>query len=1007
MRGTLYVGAPYPRSRTGQGVPGRRAPCRILGRVVSAALQPVMARASALLERGQGAAAVELLAAVQQSSSSMRRSDELAVRAALAEGWLLQGDLAQASAALGRPPDTIRDLVPPVLLSTLWRLHGSVAFSRGEQSRAIALHGRALKQAEIAHDSRAIGLAHYELGLCYKRVGDAAIVREHIAEAAAALHAAGDRRHLALVHQLSGVMLAQTGRYDEAVAALRQAERLAAALKADDVLATVCGNQANVALLRHRYDQALTLAERSVALHEGVGRGHGLATALATLGQICVRIGHLDRAEEALHRALDVRSTVMVHERTGAIYDTLAQMSLMRGDYQNAAEYLRRAGEAYGAYGRQTSQWYEWSVRAITARLAIRQGDPEGALAIADEIARAADAPPAEALEAELIATDALLAANRVAEAEQRLGQVEGRLDPRTTPGAWGEFLRLRGELHTRTGRTTEAYHDIAQSSSVFELVGERYQAAVSQLALARLASRAGARSTAARHFANAADVFRSLGAARDLEDAQRAMAAAQSPGTGEYVGSPADADDALVRRLVDAAIMPDLLARELTSALIEAVGADAAVAFVQLPGSDVRVVAQAGTDTDGARAIARLAVQGAAPATGSLVVEQVGRDVDGLRIIAVASSRSLSSHVQRRIRMMVAVARQGFALCGAREGTTQPPDAVAERPLEPLLPGFVCASGAMHRVVDQIQRLQGNDLTVLVTGESGTGKELIARAIHVGSPRSAAMFLPYNCTTTTRELADSQLFGHRRGAFTGAVSDQPGLVRTAGGGTLFLDEVGDLPIDVQPKLLRFLEHGEVMPVGETRPQAVDVRVIAATNADLEQRVAEGKFREDLYYRLSVIRIHVPPLRQRREEIPHLSTFFLRDAAERLGKPDVQLSSDVLDLFAQYFWPGNVRQLRNEIQRAVAMAIPGGTIGPEHLSPDLTASPDAPPSADARPALRGGQTLSSVVDEVERELIRETLSRHRGNISESARALGLTRRGLYLKLRRLGLESPV
>jgi DNA-binding NtrC family response regulator len=356
-------------------------------------------------------------------------------------------------------------------------------------------------------------------------------------------------------------------------------------------------------------------------------------------------------------------------------------------------------------------------------------------------------------------------------------------------------------------------------------------------------------------------------------------------------------------------------------------------------------------------------------------------------------------------------VARQGFDLCGARERPTQSLESAGERPLEPLLPGFVCASAAMHRVVDQIQRLQGNDLTVLVTGESGTGKELIARAIHVGSPRSAAVFLPYNCTTTTRELADSQLFGHRRGAFTGAVSDQPGLIRTAAGGTLFLDEVGDLPTDVQPKLLRFLEHGEIMPVGETRPQHVDVRVITATNADLEQRVAEGKFREDLYYRLSVIRIHVPPLRQRREEIPHLSTFFLREATERLGKPDVQLSSAVLDLFSQYWWPGNVRQLRNELQRAVAMAPPGGTVLPEHLSPDLTAPPSpsttsATAGASAgRVSLRGGQTLASVVDDIERDLIRDTLARHRGNISETARSLGLTRRGLYLKLRRLGLEG--
>jgi DNA-binding NtrC family response regulator len=335
------------------------------------------------------------------------------------------------------------------------------------------------------------------------------------------------------------------------------------------------------------------------------------------------------------------------------------------------------------------------------------------------------------------------------------------------------------------------------------------------------------------------------------------------------------------------------------------------------------------------------------------------------------------------------------------------------DRSLEPLLPGFLSASVAMARVVEQIQRLQGNDLTVLITGESGTGKELVARAIHVGSHRSAAMFLPYNCTTTGRDLADSQLFGHKRGSFTGAVSDQPGLVRSAVGGTLFLDEIGDLPLDVQPKLLRFLEQSEIMPIGETRPQRVDVRVLAATNADLEQRVAEGKFREDLYYRLSVIRIHVPPLRDRREEIPHLSTFFLREALERLGKPDIQLSSQALEAFSQYWWPGNVRQLKNEIQRAVAMSAPGGTIEPAHLSPEITstrlgtlgAMPGAPGGGSIHRPGSLPASLAAAVEQVERELIQTALDRSSGNISETARALGLTRRGLYLKLRRLGLES--
>ena len=229
-----------------------------------------------------------------------------------------------------------------------------------------------------------------------------------------------------------------------------------------------------------------------------------------------------------------------------------------------------------------------------------------------------------------------------------------------------------------------------------------------------------------------------------------------------------------------------------------------------------------------------------------------------------------------------------------------------------------------------------------------------------------------------------------------------------AAGGTLFLDEIGDLPIDVQPKLLRFLELQEIMPIGETRPQRVDVRVLAATNADLEQRVAEGKFREDLYYRLSVIRLHVPPLRERLEEIPHLSAFFLREACERLAKPDVQLSSEALDMFSQYWWPGNVRQLKNEIQRAVAMSAPGGIIEAPHLSPEIGATrlPATASSPSSRRAPRAAANLATAIEEVERELIQAALNGSSGNISQAARVLGLTRRGLYLKLRRLGLDAP-
>ena len=176
---------------------------------------------------------------------------------------------------------------------------------------------------------------------------------------------------------------------------------------------------------------------------------------------------------------------------------------------------------------------------------------------------------------------------------------------------------------------------------------------------------------------------------------------------------------------------------------------------------------------------------------------------------------------------MLSSVVWQGFELCAARDRPLQVDEHVTERTLESLMPGFICDSQAMSRVVDQIQRLQSSDLTVLITGDSGNGKELVARAIHIGSRRNGGSFLPYNCTTATRELADSQLFGHRRGSFTGAVADKPGLIRSSIGGTLFLDEIGDLPLNVQSKLLRFLEQNEILPVGETRPQPVDVRVLA------------------------------------------------------------------------------------------------------------------------------------------------------------------------------------
>src|SRR5204862_1258578 len=192
-----------------------------------------------------------------------------------------------------------------------------------------------------------------------------------------------------------------------------------------------------------------------------------------------------------------------------------------------------------------------------------------------------------------------------------------------------------------------------------------------------------------------------------------------------------------------------------------------------------------------------------------------------------------------------------------------------------------------------------------------------------------------FNCTAVPKELSEGYLFGYRRGAFTGAVSDSPGMIRSAAGGTLFLDEIGDLSVDVQPRLLRFLQEGEIQPLGEQRPAKVDVRIIAATNTDLEEMVAQGRFREDLYYRLNVIRLRVPPLRERRSEIPTIVNYYINHYSAKFGRRDVQITPPAIDLLMVGEWPGNVRQLCNEVQRVVARAEDGAVITPEQLSPEL------------------------------------------------------------------------
>jgi transcriptional regulator with PAS, ATPase and Fis domain len=323
---------------------------------------------------------------------------------------------------------------------------------------------------------------------------------------------------------------------------------------------------------------------------------------------------------------------------------------------------------------------------------------------------------------------------------------------------------------------------------------------------------------------------------------------------------------------------------------------------------------------------------------------------------------------------------------------------------------GFVCAAESMLDLLRVTRRVASGTIPVLIYGETGTGKELLARAVHNSSPRAKQRFLPFNCTTVPRDMLDSQLFGYRRGAFTGAHDAFPGVIRKANGGTLFLDEIGEIGLDVQPKLLRFLESSEIHPLGEAAPLQVDVRIVAATNANLEALVEAGKFREDLYYRLNVVKLTIPPLRERREEIPLLLDHFLERSQREANKSGIRISDAAAEYLLLYHWPGNVRELANEIRRAVALAEAGAVLMPEHLSPRIAATRRTVPVGERPPlptelVVRRDQPLSAAVEHVERALIQDALRRH-GNVEDAAKALGLSRKGLYLKRQRLKIDEP-
>jgi DNA-binding NtrC family response regulator len=356
---------------------------------------------------------------------------------------------------------------------------------------------------------------------------------------------------------------------------------------------------------------------------------------------------------------------------------------------------------------------------------------------------------------------------------------------------------------------------------------------------------------------------------------------------------------------------------------------------------------------------------------------------------ISLCSGFAPAGLVQLRQRSMVWTAKELGAKPLLR--TMGPGESDRKTPITP--PGFIATSPSMIGVLEQIERASTFDVTVLLQGESGTGKELVAQAVHRQSPRVNAPFVPLNCAAVQDSLFETEIFGHVRGAFTGADRPRPGIVEEANGGTLFLDEVADLSPRGQTALLRVLQDNEYRRVGESKIRKSDFRLIAATNKRLDEEVEAGRFREDLYFRLKVFEIHIPALRERGEDILPLARHFLTMKAGQLGLPKPSLEEEAEQALRSYSWPGNVRELENEIVQALMCVESETELRRSHFSATLRGDIKRP--------------LRFASQDFEIRYLREVLDRHGGNRTRAARALGLTRQALYKKLRKYGMEVSV
>jgi transcriptional regulator with GAF, ATPase, and Fis domain/Tfp pilus assembly protein PilF len=988
----------------------------------SASLKNELQEINILLDKGLSVEARSRIATI--ISSPRIAPDDLAeARLGLSIALEMHGDyrMSLQAVAMYEADEARADLKPDLGLKL--RIQVSLAYDYcGDHPKAIAMLKAALRDLP---DEYSAGMVYAALARAYRRISEYAIARDYSQQALDLYRKSGDWRGLAEAY--FGIALSDhsEGQHEPALEKFEQALKLIGDHQATFLLGKIYSNMAGVCFNLKRPHEGISYLEKAVDYYEHSDHQMMAAIAYNNLGINLTLVGQWDRAQEVLQHALDLIVQVNEHdEKISMALDSLGELCMLRGDLDEAKSYLERA---VALSNKHTNKWYECQTLRTLARCQLVIGDNAEARARAQHALELAEhiGDTHSIRESQLLLAESYLNEGDLETCAAKLSELSDQTsDSPTAIALTGGTYRLLGLLALAKSEAPTATQHFGRCVSIFELLGDRYRTGRAHLDLGRAYMLAQSE-LAAEHLTRAVNIFRELGARRDLEFAEAALTEHdQTPPQQERRREAAI--QLITLRLAEAVASRALLLRELAAVIRQETSAKRVMVLEPDEEQKQKIVVAHGYDGGDATAVA----DDLSAAETDMARERFAKKHDA-KVIALKSTNSLpatllisprdSAELSGGLPLdpLLRVVELGMDVCAlrARTSTGQGADNQSGSAGTGLLPGFIHSSPAMTRLVEEVHKIRSSDVTVLVTGESGTGKELVARAIHALSSRRDKIFVPFNCTAVPKELSESYLFGHRRGAFTGAVSDSPGVIRSAGGGTLFIDEVGDLPLDVQPKLLRFLQEGEIQPLGEQKPTHIDVRIIAATNTDLEELVAQGKFREDLYYRLNVIRLRVPPLRERRSEIPTIVNYYINHYSSKFGRHDIQVTPQAVDLLMVADWPGNVRQLCNEVQRIVARAENGNLITPEQLSPELRQMgvPTVPPasvsvlgtSAKGRSEVvpLENVSLAEALEEVERRMISEALRRHKGNISRAARELGLTRRGLYLKLDRYNITD--